>query len=79
MLSAFFWKRLYQARIWSRAFKARLVALPTKAIFDLVKMAPKKKAASKSVEKESGDGAQAEKQPKQPSEKEIQLREEYVK
>jgi len=39
-------------------------------------MAPKKKAASKSVEKESGDGAQAEKQPKQPSEKEIQLQEE---
>ena len=41
-------------------------------------MAPKKKAASKSVEKEGGDGAQVEKQPKQPSEKEIQLREEYV-
>lgn len=40
-------------------------------------MAPKKKTSTKSAEKEDTEGVQSEKQPKEPTEKELKLREEY--
>ena len=40
-------------------------------------MAPKKKVTAKGLEREDAEGAQAEKKPKGPTEKETKLREEY--